>query len=359
MATTGYVGIPFPVSVTMHAAVHATHYVGLYANDARLSVDGSTANMIFTPANWNVAQQVLVTGHQPGDLELLAHISNDYFVNGAGLRRFVDGLIDLSVTVIPLDTWVGSTPALPIGAGGGDLGIAHNNLVAGHKAAIGISSGTTTGLTFDSPFPVTSGTTVEITNPLGAVSIATGSGVLGIAMPLLGVYRFRPLMPFCLISAGEVLGHTVQQQDFECTITDAGGGTIIVPTVFKTGVKSQGISVASTGLDYTDFTPAPNGSPVTDTTYPLAGTIEDTVVGAWTFRDLGPIYNSNCSGGAAAVVGKTIVISGVVPGGSPTLGFIAGWSFALVNGGFIPTVSGVDCIPTSFAMPIFRKGICA
>lgn len=307
MAVIGYVNIPFQVSVTMHAAIHADHFVGLYANDARLSVDSSTANMIFTASNWSVPQMVTVTGHQPGDLELLAHISNSYFVNGAGVHRFVDGLIDLSVTVLPTDTWIGTTPEWYDGSGG-DLFIAHNNIVAGHKADIG--STLVQGLASDVPFFVNGGGNIFVDLPDGShttLSLSLGSGIV-YTMALLGVYKFRMSMTPCLIQGGNLSGHVIQQQTFNYTITDAGG-TVLIPTVTSATITSQGFSVANdnTGFSFND-TPRHADGPfsVTVPSAVLQNTFRQSVV----FTGGGGITQGNCTGGAVNGSGTTVIISG-------------------------------------------------
>lgn len=307
MTTIGYKNIPFVVDVTMHAAVHSNHYVNLHSNDPRLTFPSGGTSMTFTPANWNTPQHITVNFNGTGDAELLAAITNDYFVDGAGHHRVKNDIIDLSVTPLPADTWVGTTPEWYDGSGG-DLFIAHNNLVAGHKADIG--STLVQGLVSDVPFFVNGGGNIFVDLPDGShttLSLSLGSGII-YTMALLGVYKFRMSMTPCLIQGGNLSGHVIQQQTFNYTITDAGG-TVLIPTVTSATITSQGFSVANdnTGFSFND-TPRHADGPfsVTVPSAVLQNTFRQSVV----FTGGGGITQGNCTGGAVNGSGTTVVISG-------------------------------------------------
>ena len=310
MTTVGYKNIPFIVDITMHSAIHAEHQVHLFANDPRLTFPAGGTAMTFTPANWNVAQHVTVNFDGVGDAEMLAAITSDYFVDGAGHHRVRTDIIDLSVTALPIDTWIGSTPQWFDGSSG-DLAIVHNNVVGGHKAVIGIPSWT--GLGADIPFLLPSTCTVCVDLPDGThatlTTINPGSTVT-YTMAQLGIYHFRIVMSPCWVMAYNAgTGHTIQVSTFSYSITDAGG-TLLIGPVNKAGVQSQGASTAAgnTGFSFSD---GPGRLPDGPFSVTLPSTYNElSFLDALSLQGGGGTTTSNCTG-TVTPSGSTVVCAGV------------------------------------------------
>ena len=322
MSTSGYTNIPFTVNVAMHAAIHAEHYVKLgNGGDGRLTFPGGGTEMLFSPANWSVPQPILVNFNGVGDAELMADVTNDYFVDGTGAHRTVRFIIDLSVTALPLDAWYGSTPAFDTNSQG-NLGIAHNNLVIGHRLVLGATQ--LSGLADDVPFNTTPTYSFEITAPNGAVTIAAPGST---PMMQLGAYRIRAITTFCVIQQAEAVGHTIVLSDFTYGVTDAGGGTIVA-TVTAASIKSQGFACETGSVRIHGIVgPGPINVPTIPSGFDdvnVLGTLEFTIGGAGS----GPNATGTASGGT------TIGISG-----TSTAGFW-GLSWDGSTGG-VPTVDGL------------------
>lgn len=235
MTTIGYKNIPFTVHVVMHSAIHAVHYVQLgNGGDGRLTFPGGGTSMFFTPINWATPQDIVVNFNGVGDAELLADITNDYFVNGAGEHRSKRFIIDLSVTELPLDTWAGSVPGLLVGGDhGGTLQISHRALDTTHSANIAITviDGVINGTSFQSHQAI-----MHVIKPDGSTVNLSSSNNVGVNMDQVGIWTFQVgAAPACIVeSAPSAL--PIQRSTWTFSTTDGVSGVVTPAT------KHQGSS---------------------------------------------------------------------------------------------------------------------
>lgn len=235
MTTIGYKNIPFTVHVVMHAAIHAEHYVNLNnGGDGRMTFPSGNTQMMFSPLNWATPQDVVINFNGVGDAELLADITNDYFVNGKGEHRSKRFIIDLSVTELPLDTWAGSVPGLLVGGDhGGTLQISHRALDATHSAnvAITVIDGVLNGTSFQSHQAI-----MRVIKPDGSTVDLSNSNNVGISMDQVGIWTFQVgAAPACIVE-GAPGSLPIQRSTWTFSTTDGVSGVVTPAT------KHQGAS---------------------------------------------------------------------------------------------------------------------
>lgn len=251
MTTTGFKNIPFTVNIAMHSAIHAEHYVNLTnGGDGRMTFPSGGTQMLFSPLNWATPQPLVVNFNGEGDAELIADITNDYFVNGAGEHRSKRFIIDLSVTALPTDTWTGSIPGLIVGGDhGGNLTIYHRATDTTHSAGFSI---TLIAGVINAAGAVSHACIVHVTKPDNSTVNLNAANSVGIAMDQVGIWKFEVgAEPACIreTTPGSIL---IQSSTWTFSTTDGVSG-VTTPTT-----KHQGASYARSGGG--TFPPLSNGA---------------------------------------------------------------------------------------------------
>lgn len=340
MTTIGYRNIPFTVNVAMHSAIHAVHYVSLEnAGDGRLTFPSGGTSMFFTPLNWMTPQPIVVNFNGVGDAELIASITNDYFVNGAGAHRTQRFIIDLSVTNLPLDAWYGTVPRWSATDGQGDLASSHDNLVLNDEARI--VQTITTGVTYATGSGLaTRNISVLVELPDHTTVVLSGASGYTYTMAQLGVYTFRPLLPFAVLNDHNVgSGVVIQTQTLEYQWLR--GGIPQAPTSTVTAV-SQGFAMTAASCNITGL--SQSAGPISPQTLPVGGFAQATYLGTLSYALSGTPDSSNFSG-SGAPSGDSIVFTGNVLSPGP-------WHFQYNNSGNSCDVL-IDGVPAAVGFAAF------
>ncbi len=296
MTTIGFKNIPFTVNVSMHAAIHANHQVLLNnGGDGRMTFPSGGTLMVFTPSNWNTPQPLVVNFNGVGDAELIAEITNDYFVNGAMEHRVKRDIIDLSITALPIDTWTGSVPRIGAGDGGGNLTIYHRALDTVHNASISI---THVAGQLTSAGTVSHQVYLHVTKPDNTTVDVSAANTVGVALDQVGIWKFEVGADPGTIEEAFSGQYSIQSSTWTFTPDDGSTSPVTSSTVYHQGC---------TYVDASGFPTLPDGAfgPVVALTLD-----QNTCVSAPTFVPGSVTVQSNCTGCTMAATGSGITISG-------------------------------------------------
>lgn len=142
MATNGFRGVRFVCHIIMEEEIHANHTVLIKAPGLTIDNNGGeprdTVTFFFTHANWNIPQNLGITGEAPGRYKLFADITSPFYISHNILKIKKD-TVDITIANEESNGWHGSHAGCAQSISGissdseyanGDLHYHYNNIVA-------------------------------------------------------------------------------------------------------------------------------------------------------------------------------------------------------------------------------------